>query len=234
MKKYLHPNIANFVRLCREYQRAGLGTSQMKKKSHIPFDLLIKGNCLSVPPHVTWSGDALDIENSLKEYYVLEVDTERQYVEIAGLEENEDSNTDEQTECVDDGYFYIWCIFHYTYRLVELDYSQWMEFIWVSILLPYLYLLNKFGTVSLEVLQQMLLDYSVTNHEISVEDTLKRLSGLNYQGQKADYDRKMCTIINRVSGISQLLPNKGQVDAAIDAAKAGLSVAISIAKETGG
>lgn len=210
-----------------------MGTSQMKKMSNIPLNLLTKGICLSIPPSVTWSGNISNIENILKEHYVLEIDTEKKYAEIAGLEEEECPIPNEQMEYADYGYFYIWCIFHYTYRLAELDHSQWMKFIWVSILLPYFHLLNKFGAASLEVLQQMLIDYPVLNHEGAVEDALKKLSNLNYPIQKANYAREICTIISSVGGINELLPSRGQIDAAVDIANAGLAVAISIAKNRG-
>lgn len=115
--------------------------------------------------------------------------------------------------------FYIWSIFHYTYEMQGMTEDKKIEFLWVSIIFPYIYKLSKYKRISKKSLRLFNSRYPVLkNWEKNNKDLLTGKINKDF----------FCNIINNVRGIKRLLPGKVEREAAIEESIQGAIVAKSV------
>lgn len=226
MRRRINLNIVRIVRLCVKYYKWGYGSSRMRDGAGIPWDILLKANCLALPEEVwekeKWNPEEPDEIAEMLQGLVEELPERAGYVNISDY----DGLSTEETVSLflEKGYFYMWSVFCYTYKVTQNPDIQWEKFIWASVLLPYFYLLSKTGMATPETLKKMLADYPVKRGEDLTDVGLDWLKEMDCQGGK-----EIAKIISCAGVMGKLSPEKGVIWAVVNEAKAGLAAAIKIA-----
>lgn len=225
MRDYIDRNILCIGRLCKEYCKWGYATPQMEKMSDIPFDLLLKVNCLTMPRQkwTSWDEAVSEIQEVLLHDYVIFCDEKKKIVYIDGYEDG----NEETHDGID---FYVWSLVQYIYFFRDKDRIFRARFLWVSIFLPYFYKLSQYGKATIDELRNMLIDHPIINGKDATEETLKMMREWDYPKQKAYFNNEFSKIIGSIEGMDCLLPSQGNIATALEDAKAGLAVAIHITK----
>lgn len=116
--------------------------------------------------------------------------------------------------CKLDGYrlknnFYIWSVYHYTYEMQENKDNEKAEFLWASIICPYIYKLNKYKKVTKSNVRQLEKKYPVF-------DSLKRSNRELIEG--VEMKVFFFKTLNNAKGIKDIQPLRGEIDGAVEEA----------------
>lgn len=140
MKNTINNVIVSFRRLSLEYDRL-FGTSlQIEERDVTPFEILKKVCYLSIPDEKLIGQNAQDeIETILWSEFVMSEDETLEFVRIYGYRDDKSSKTKDFSN------FMAWCLFQYTFMIAKEEKQKKNEFLWVSILFPYIYKLNTYN-----------------------------------------------------------------------------------------
>lgn len=182
----------------------------MEEMTDFCYDLLLKVISLSLQPKdcERWEDFISCVDGILKEEYIEACDNAGKRITLTGFS---DTESIEENIVYRISNCYLWCFFSYTYYLAGENKIVRRKFLWISLLLPYLYKMNKFGMESVEELNEFLKNYPIS------EDTLKTLN---------DDVGKFCSVMKGVKGVNDLMPTPSSIDVVVEEAKAGLKVAM--------
>ena len=195
MKDCMNRMLCDIVRLCKGYQEAGYATPDMRERTNIPVDLLVKGAMLSIPDSYIndWNATIKEIEEILADEHIEFVGECEELCRIAGYHMKKNSG--------DEGLkigFPCWCVFIYTYVL---DKYKKTEFLWRTILFPYIYLQNIFSSTTVnEEIENLLREYPIAEDENGILDILQ-----TYNQEQGFQD-----VVESIDGINSLMPTNSE------------------------
>lgn len=140
MKNTIEKVIVSFVTLGSDYYKQ-FGTSlQIEEREVIPFEILKKVSFICVPDEKfeTPQNALKETEKILKYHFVDDEENKFELVKVVGYENNNSERSSGYEELMS------WCLFQYTFMIPKDHWQERNEFLWVSILFPYVYKLNKF------------------------------------------------------------------------------------------
>lgn len=216
IKECIKSNILCIVSLCRRHCEAGYTIPQMEKRDDIPFVLLQMAISLLLPENVLSS---LNIQDAMKEIgqiltneYVL-TDNNKKYAHIVGWDDRDGMNKPING--------YIWSLFMYTYRLNDNVQVEKNKFLWISILLPYIYLLNCSDGMDKEILRNLLMDYPITDRITPLEANLELFQNFG----------ELSNLFKTTYGLNGAMPERADRDEILANAAAGCKVLINLLTE---
>lgn len=219
MKDCMNRMICDYVQLCGGYQEAGCATPDMSERTNIPVDLLVKGAMLSIPDSYIndWNATIKEIEEILANEHIEFVGEGEELCRIAGYHMKRNS---------EDGRlkvgFPCWCIFIYTYVL---DKHKKTEFLWRTILFPYIYQLNIYSSTTVnDEIENLLREYPIAKDE---SETLEILQTYNQEQGFQD-------VVESIDGPESLMPSNCDKNKIADMSHSGCENVIKGYKRSGG
>lgn len=222
MKNTINEVIVSFRRLSLEYYRLSGTSLQIEEREIIPFGLLKKVCFLSAPDEKLIGQDAQnEIEKILRNDFVMSENETSEFVKIYGYED------DKFRSLEDSPFFLAWCLFKYTCMLSEQDQRERNEFLWVSILFPYIYKLNTFSggnrksnKVYRDKLQELLDKYPLGNKHEKPADIFKEFK------RKVEQDEAFLSeVLNKKDNLGPEM-KEALINHAVTACKQGIAVAV--------
>lgn len=220
MKNTIEKVIVSFVKLGIDYYRQ-FGTSlQIEEKEVIPFEILKMASFICVPDEEfeTPRNALEEIEKTLQYHFVDDGENKFEFVKVVGYEMNnsEDSSGYE--------WFKAWCLFQYTFLIPEDHWQERNEFLWVSILFPYVYKFNKFfadkgKNAKQKMLKELLDKYPLPQTGKKTADVFKKFK------LKAMDDAYLKEVLNREENLGFVI-KEAYLNATIEECRCGIAVAM--------
>lgn len=209
MNKTINDCLAKFMSYSEVYCNLDKSTFRTTAKEQgVKLDLLEMVIFLELPENK----DMLTlgkIRERLLERHVVYCDENKDIVFIGEYSRQRDSGFENN--------FYIWSLFHYTYEMQEKTDNERNEFLWASIICPYIYKLSKFQEVSEAYIKSLL-------HKYSVYAYMNENNKSVLEGKDKDTKNYFKNLINSVCGVNKIFPKRGEKDTAIEEAVCGIKV----------
>lgn len=227
MKNTINEVIVSFRRLSLEYNRISDIPLQIDERENIPIEILKQVCYLCIPDEKLQGRDAQnEIEKILRNEFVMSEDETSEFVNICGYE-------DDKFRSIDDSIFFLtWCLFKYTCMLSEQDQKERNEFLWVSILFPYIYKLNTFTSgnrksnkVCKELLQESLDKYPLESKYEKPSEIFKE-----FDSKVKKDEAYLSEMLNKKDNLGTEM-KEALIDRAVMKCKQGITVAVHMSSK---
>lgn len=211
MHEVVNDCLVKLISYYEMYYSANYGDWGILEEPQFPLDILAIAVFLEMPEHQSIM-NIEDIKKFLLDNYVNYSDAMQKKICIEAYCRRDD--------CICRNGFYIWSVFHYTYEMENDEEKKRREFLCISIILPYIYKLNKYKHVKKRDLNKIMIEYEIVQY-------IRELNGLDLFNEKKteEYFQK---IIHGITGLDDMLPKKDEADTVVEEASYGAKLMILV------